>query len=176
MSKENWVEVLNDINAKDWSDWTTFIISIVTSILLLITVVYTAKAAKAAKDAVDTSLEIYTDDKKEKELMLRPIFEIRNAGFGADTNFDLANVNIQHPISITSFGLSTGKNKIKTEKVSHDVVKMKLEKFEMKDQQTLLITLNYTALNHRFYKTTLKVRRDNGTIFIDQINTQMLEE
>lgn len=177
MSQKEWLELFTEFFSANPSetDYLMLIITTISSLGVVVTGIFTFLAARSARAAVKTSIDIYADDKKERELLLMPIFEIQNANFGFDTRFELININKQHPVSITSFGINTGGNEFKTERHSDNMVKMTLENYQMKEQQSIIISLYYTALNHRMYMTKLTARRDSKTIFIDNMETKQIE-
>ncbi|PID20172.1 hypothetical protein CSV61_16110 [Sporosarcina sp. P3] len=177
MNKNEWFELFTKVfnTGPSRIDYLMLAITTISSLGVVVTGIFTFLAARAARDAVKANITIYNDDKRERELLLSPIFEVQNAGFGVDTSFDLVNVNIQHPVSITSIGLNIEEKIFTTKKVSNNVMKFNIEKYHMNEQELLLITLFYTALNHRRYKITLNVRRDTSTIFIDNITTHLIE-
>lgn len=170
MTKQDWIELVNLTTQKDWLDWIVVIISIASPLITFFAVIYAAKSAKAAKDAVEITKQINKDATSERELLRLPIFELQNAIFSSKLNFDLVNINIPYPVSITNFGAAY---KLDTKKMNNHLVKVEMEHF-LEEGKTILMTLYFTTLSQDKYKVNLKMRRDHNSLFIDDYERQKI--
>lgn len=173
MTKQDWIEMVNLTTQKDWLDWIVIIISIASPLITLFAVVYAAKSAKSAKDAIEITKQINEDAKSERELLRLPIFELQNVVFYSKLTFDLVNINVPYPVSITNFGAALGNKKLDTKKINNHLVKVEME-HSLEEGKSILMTLNFTTLSHDKYKIKFNMRRDNNTLFIDDYERQKI--
>ena len=149
MKKDDWIEILNTINNKDWTDWLVIAVSIISPILVLISVIYSAKAANAAKKATDLNLKMYNEQKEERERSFLPIFKISNfINEGHFIYFELINHN-NNGILITNHVVEESVDYNHYESNEKTINITAHDDFINKDYFKLW--LYYTTLDHRNY-------------------------
>lgn len=176
MTKKDWIDVIRTIQDQpDVMDYISFGMAILSTVAIIATGYFTLMAARASREAVKITVKIFNNEKSEKELMLMPILEFQKVVFSNETKFNLVNINELYPVSFTSFGFAIGHNSFATERETSNLVKVNL-KYHMEQDETLLVTVNFTALNHKNYKASLKIRRDYTGLFIDDYDIILMEK
>jgi hypothetical protein len=154
------------MNEKDWTDWLVLVISIISPIIGLASVIYAAKAAKAAKNAADLNIEMYIEQKEEREKSFLPVFEIQ--GFHSSNNyisFELININ-DKSVSFTNFGGTRPKGDFLYEYDGDNKVSFTIyDNFAEKDFAK--VTVYYNTLNHKVYSSLLTLRLIDQNLIIE---------
>lgn len=156
MKKDEWIDILKNLDNKDWTDWLVITVSIISPILVLISVIYSAKAANAAKKATDLNLKMYIEQKEERERSFLPIFKISNfINEGHFIYFELINHN-NNGILVTNHVVEESVDYTHHESDEKIISITAYDDFIKKDYFKLW--LYYTTLDHRNYCSEIVLR------------------